>query len=296
MTTNDDFKRRARALQLYGLLAHWDEVGGQAWVGPLIEWEEAIRQQRSHERRLRAARIGRFKPLCNFDWSWPKTCDREAIESLMSLEFMQDHSNIILIGPNGVGKTMIAQNLAHQAVIRGTTALFTTASHALGELAAAESDAALRRKMKHYTHPELLIIDEVGYLRYGERHADLLFDLISQRYEKKSTIVTTNLPFVEWNQVFPNAACVVTLVDRLIHHADVIKLEGDSYRLKEARERGTKGKKKSALFRIVWKGGHAGVLFKKGLAGRSVNFPVVRKMMLVRLRSDWNPRALTMAA
>lgn len=244
MTTNDDLKQRARALQLYGLLAHWDEAGGQDWLRKLIEWEEEIRQQRSHERRLRAARIGRFKPLCNFDWSWPKACDREAIESLMSLEFMQDHSNIILIGPNGVGKTMIAQNLAHQAVIGGSTALFTTASHALGELAAAESDAALRRRMKHYTHPELLVIDEVGYLRYGERHADLLFDLISQRYEKKSTIVTTNLPFVEWNQVFPNAACVVTLVDRLVHHADVIKLEGDSYRLKEAKERGAKGKKK----------------------------------------------------
>lgn len=245
MTTNDDLKQRARALQLYGLLAHWDEGGGQAWVEQFIEWEEAIRQQRSHERRLRAARIGRFKPLCNFDWSWPKVCDREAIESLMSLEFMQDQSNIILIGPNGVGKTMIAQNLAHQAVIRGTTALFTTASHVLGELAAAESDAALQRRLRHYTYPELLVIDEVGYLRYGERHADLLFALISQRYEKKSTIVTTNLPFVEWNQVFPNATCVVTLIDRLVHHADVIKLEGSSYRLKEAKERGSKRKKKS---------------------------------------------------
>ena len=238
MTLNDELKRRVRALQLYGLLAHWDEIGGQDWVRQLVEWEEALRQQRSHERRLKAARIGRFKPLCDYDWSWPRTCDREAIESLMSLDFMQDHSNVILVGPNGVGKTLIAQNVAHQAVIRGATARFTTASHALGELAAAESDAALRRRIKQYTHPDLLVIDEVGYLRYGERHADLLFELISQRYEKKSTIVTTNLPFIECNQVFPNASCVVTLVDRLVHHADVIKLEGESYRLKEARERG----------------------------------------------------------
>ena len=124
---------------------------------------------------------------------------------------------------------------------------FTTASSALGELAAAESDAALRRRIRHYTRPDLLILDEVGYLRYGERHADLLFELISQRYEKTSTLVTTNLPFIAWNQVFPNAACVVTLVDRLVHHADVIKLEGESYRLKEARERGerkTRGREK----------------------------------------------------
>jgi len=247
MTLNDDLQRRARTLQLYGLLAHWDEVGGLEWVQQVIEWEEALRQQRSHERRLKAARIGQFKPLCDYDWYWPRVCDREAIESLMSLDFMQDHSNIILVGPNGVGKTMIAQNVAHQAVIRGSTVLFTTASSALGELAAAESDAALRRRIRHYTRPDLLILDEVGYLRYGERHADLLFELISQRYEKNSTLVTTNLPFIEWNQVFPNAACVVTLVDRLVHHADVIKLEGESYRLKEARERGerkTRGRKK----------------------------------------------------
>ena len=211
----------------------------------LLQWEEAARQQRSLDRRVRAARIGRFKPLCDFDWHWPKRCDRGVIESLMTLDFLQDHSNVILIGPNGVGKTMIAQNLAHQALIAGANVLFTTAGPLLGELAALDSDLALRRRLKHYARPDLLIIDEVGYLSYGNRHADLLFELISRRYEQQSTLVTTNRPFSEWGEVFPNAACVVSLVDRLLHHAEIIGLEGESYRLREARERSERKQRKA---------------------------------------------------
>jgi len=163
----------------------------------------------------------------------------------MTLDFLQDHSNVILIGPNGVGKTMIAQNLAHQALIEGAKVLFTTAGPLLGELAALDSDTALRRRLTHYARPDLLIIDEVGYLSYGNRHADLLFELISRRYERQSTLVTTNRPFSEWGEVFPNAACVVSLVDRLMHHAEIIGLEGESYRLREARERSERKQRKA---------------------------------------------------
>jgi DNA replication protein DnaC len=211
----------------------------------LLQWEADARQQRSLDRRVRSARIGRFKPLCDFDWHWPKRGDRGAIESLMTLDFLQDHSNVILIGPNGVGKTMIAQNLAHQALIEGAKVLFTTAGPLLGELAALDSDTALRRRLTHYARPDLLIIDEVGYLSYGNRHADLLFELISRRYERQSTLVTTNRPFSEWGEVFPNAACVVSLVDRLMHHAEIIGLEGESYRLREARERSERKQRKA---------------------------------------------------
>jgi len=107
----------------------------------------------------------------------------------------------------------------------------------LGELAALDSDSALRRRLRHYARPRLLVIDEVGYLSYSNRHADLLFELVSRRYEHSSTLITTNRPFGEWKDVFPNAACVVSLVDRLIHHAEILRLEGESYRLKEAQER-----------------------------------------------------------
>lgn len=234
---NNPLYPRAQALHLHGLLAHWTEVAGQPWIETLIVWEEEERQRRSLERRLKAACLGRFKPACDFDWSWPKRCDRAALEALMTLDFLKEAANVVLIGPNGVGKSMWAQNLAHQAVLQGATALFTTAGQLLGELAALDSDSALRRKLRHYATPDLLVIDEVGYLSYGNRHADLLFELVSRRYQAKSTLITTNRPFAEWHEVFPNAACVVSLIDRLIHNAEVIAIEGDSYRLKEAKER-----------------------------------------------------------
>ena len=237
MTDRDTQRARAGALNLHGLLAHWGEAANEAWVSSLLGWEEQERARRSLERRLRNAHIGRFKPLCDFDWAWPKRCDRAAIEALMALDFLDDATNVVLVGPNGVGKSTVAQNIAHQALIHGHTVLFTSAGQLLGDLSALDSDSALRRRLRHYTRPQLLVIDEVGYLSYSNRHADLMFELISRRYQNKSTLVTTNRPFAEWHEVFPNAACVVSLVDRLVHNAEIISIDGGSYRLKEARER-----------------------------------------------------------
>jgi DNA replication protein DnaC len=234
---SDALRARAQALHLHGLLAHWSEVVAQPWLATLLEHEEQERARRSLERRLKAARIGRFKPLCDFDWSWPERCDRAAIEALMSLDFLEDAGNIVLLGQNGTGKTTLAQNLAHQALVAGHTVLFTTAGQLLGDLSAIDSDAMLRRRLRHYARPDLLVIDEVGYLSYANRHADILFELVSRRYLTRSTIITTNRPFAEWREVFPNAACVVSLIDRLVHNAEVIAIEGKSYRLKEAQER-----------------------------------------------------------
>ena len=237
MSNLESLHLRAKALQLHGLLAHWSDVATADWVEPMLRWEEDERARRSLERRLRDAHIGRFKAICDFDWKWPKRCDRGAIEELISLDFLKDATNIVLAGPNGVGKSTLARNIAHHAVVHGHTVLFSTAGQLLGELAALDSDSALRRRLRYYAAPTLLAIDEVGYLSYSNRHADLLFELISRRYESKSTLVTTNRPFAEWSEVFPNAACVVSLVDRLVHHAEIISIEGESYRLKEAHER-----------------------------------------------------------
>jgi DNA replication protein DnaC len=167
----------------------------------------------------------------------PKRCDRAAFEALMSLDFLKDATNVVLVGPNGVGKSTLARNVAYQALIHGHTVLFTSAGQLLGDLASLDSDSALRRRLHHYARPSLLVIDEVGYLSYSNRHADLLFELVSRRYEHKSTVVTTNRPFAEWREVFPNATCVVSLVDRLVHHAEILAIEGESYRFKEAQER-----------------------------------------------------------
>lgn len=235
MTNPDPLRHRAEALHLYGLLTHWTEAAG--WAEDLLGWEEQERARRSLERRLKDAHIGRFKPLCDFDWTWPKRCDRAAVEALMALDFLNDATNAVLVGPNGVGKSTLARNITHQAILHGHTALFVSAGQMLGDLAALDSDSALRRRLRYYATPTLLAIDEVGYLSYSNRHADLLFELISRRYEEKSTLVTTNRPFAEWHEVFPNAACVVSLVDRLVHNAEIIAVDGESYRLKEAKER-----------------------------------------------------------
>jgi len=230
-------RARASALNLRGLLAHWSEVASEDWLATLLGWEEQERARRSLERRLRSAHIGRFKPLCDFDWTWPRRCDRVAIDALMTLEFLDDATNVVLVGPNGVGKSTIAQNIAHQALTRGHTVLFTSAGQLLGDLSALDSDSALRRRLRHYARPQLLAIDEVGYLSYSNRHADLMFELVSRRYQNKSTLITTNRTFSEWREVFPNAACVVSLVDRLLHNSEIVAIDGESYRLKEAQDR-----------------------------------------------------------
>ena len=188
----DTLKERARALRLYGLVAHWDDIGETGWLPTLITWEEEERRSRSLKRRLTDARIARFKPLADFDWDWPRRCDRMAIDDLMSLEFLRDAANVVLVGPNGVGKSTIAANLAHRAIIEGHTVRFTTAGDMLGELAALDSDSMLQRKLRFYARQQLLVIDEVGYLSYSNRHADLLFNIVSSRSQQRSTIVTTS--------------------------------------------------------------------------------------------------------
>jgi DNA replication protein DnaC len=237
-TTPDALKSRVQRLALHGLLAHWTEVADKPWVAELCAYEERERHRRSLERRLRYARIGAFKAMTDFDWSWPKKIDRDAALDLLSLGFIEEGVNAILLGPNGVGKTMLLRNIAHHAVQRGHTVRFTTASDMLSDLAAQESSAALKRRLRRYCQPKLLCIDEVGYLSYDSRYADLFFEVVTRRYEgPRSIVLSTNKPFSEWSQVFPNAACVVTLVDRLLHRSEILAIEGDSFRLKEATER-----------------------------------------------------------
>jgi DNA replication protein DnaC len=244
---SDDIKNkmllsRAKALKLHGVIARWEEISTASWVEEMIIWEENERSNRGLKRRIDDAKLGRFKLLNEFDWSWPKKCDREAIEEFMRLSFIGAATNIIFCGPNGVGKSTLACNIAHQAVLRGHTALFSTAGNMLNDLAAQDGDNALRRRINFYTKPQVLVIDEVGYLSYSNRHADLMFAVISNRYQVKPTIITTNKPFSEWNEIFPNASCVVSLIDRLVHNSEIVSVEAESFRLKEAQEQSAKRK------------------------------------------------------
>jgi DNA replication protein DnaC len=235
--TPAELKARLKALGLFGLIACWEQIADKPWLQEVLAIEERERQKRGLERRVRHARVGAFKAMVDFDWNWPKKIDREAIDELFSLGFLKTGHNGVLVGPNGVGKTMILKNIAHQALVRGHTVRFATASDMLADLAAQDSSSALARRLRRYTVPQLLCVDEVGYLSYDSRYADLLFEVVTRRYEsQKPLLLSTNKAFAGWSEVFPHAACVVTLVDRLIHRAEVIDIEADSYRLKEARE------------------------------------------------------------
>lgn len=225
------------------LAEHLDDVIAVAtkrkW-GPLqliehtCEVEEADRARRSQEGRLRRSKIGRFKPLCDFDWTWPGKIDRKAVEEIATLGFLEDAGNVVLVAPQGLGKTMIAQNLAHAAVVAGHTSRFITASDLLLDLSGQDSARGLEQRLRYWSSIKLLVIDEIGYLSYDNRNADLLFQIVSRRYERRSIVLTTNLAFKDWPTIFPNAACTTALIDRIVHHATIIQIEGKSYRLREA--------------------------------------------------------------
>lgn len=237
MVNRDELRTRAQKLGLYGLVASWDDVGETEWVEIVVDIEEAERGRRSLERRIRRSKIGQFKPICDFDWSWPTKIDRELVDDVLALGFVGEAANVILVGPNGVGKTTIAANIGHQALLVGHTVMRITASEMLNDLAAQDSPSALQRRLRRYVTPSLLIVDEVGYLSYDSHHADLLFEVTSRRHQLKSIVLTTNRPFAEWDEVFPNASCVTALVDRLVHKAEIVAIDGESYRAKEAKER-----------------------------------------------------------
>lgn len=200
----------------------------------LVQAELDERARRRLERQLRAARLGRFKALADFEWDWPKHLHRPTVDRVFTLDFVAKGENVVLVGNQGLGKTMLTKNLVHQAVLAGHSALFVTASDLLLDLNSQDTARALERRLRAYARPHLLAIDEIGYLSYDAHAADLLYQIISRRYEQRAIVVTTNLVFKEWPTVFPNASCAVALVDRLTHHAEIIPIQGESYRHREA--------------------------------------------------------------
>ena len=236
--TDDELEATLQKLRLFGLLARLDEIRNKPWLKEVIaiELEEKTRRSLAHRNHL--AGIGPFKPVSSFDWKWPRKIDRALVEELFDLDFVREGANVVLLGPNGVGKTMLLRNLADRALQAGHAVVVRAASDLLADLTKQESTAARMRRLTAYVRPHLLCIDEVGYLSYDARHADLLFEVVTRRYEKKrSILLTTNKPFAEWPTTFPNAACVVSLIDSLIHKSEIVTIDGDSYRLREAEER-----------------------------------------------------------
>jgi DNA replication protein DnaC len=241
-TPSNSLSARLQQIGLRALPAQLDDFIAHAtksrWsphqiLEQLAQSEIAERSRRSLEGRLRLSGIKKFKPIADFEWSWPTKIDRDVIERALTLDFLSEARNLVLVGANGLGKTMIAQNICHAAVLAGYSVLFRSAAALLEELQR-QTPEGRRRKLRTFANAGLVCIDEVGYLSFDDKAADLLYEVINRRYERKPVIVTTNRSFKEWNEVFPNATCIVTMLDRLLHHADVTAIEGESYRVRES--------------------------------------------------------------
>jgi DNA replication protein DnaC len=252
MTT--DLQETLKKIKLHWLAANLDDFTARSTKSRLspIQMIEQIAKAEIQEakqinlaKRMADARLGNFRSFDQFDWSWPKELDRDTVESLLSLSFIEENRNAIFVGPAGIGKTMLAKNIAHKAILAGKTAWFRSAAQILNDLQTKETYRSANLSAQRFSKPDLLVIDELGYLSYETRAADLLFQLIQSRYETKSVIVTMNVAFGEWNTVFPSAACVSAMIDRLTHHATILSFAGESYRLKESSENQVKTKAKA---------------------------------------------------
>ncbi|MHC1725090.1 MAG: IS21-like element helper ATPase IstB [Syntrophobacteraceae bacterium] len=220
----------------YDALAHqaaqksWSHV---AYLAALAQGEAGLRQERSIKRRIRIARFPVVKTLEQFRWSWPATINRAAVQNLFRLKFLDDKVNVILLGGVGLGKTHLATALGYAACLQGKSVLFTTAIDVINTLSAAQAANRLKSELKRYLAPSLLCLDELGFLPIDKHGADLLFQIISLRYEQGSIIITSNRAYKEWPMIFNNDSTLTSaILDRLLHHAETILIEGKSYRMK----------------------------------------------------------------
>jgi DNA replication protein DnaC len=207
------------------------------YLAQLVEGEADLRENRAIERRIKNARFPVLKTLDDFQWSWPKKINRPQIQNLFRLAFIPSNTNVVFISTVGLGKTHISIALGHAACVHGHSVLFTTAIDIINTLAAAQTAGRLKREFRRYLSPTLLIIDELGYLPIDKHGADLLFQIISQRYERAPMVITTNRAYKHWSQIFNNDSTLTSaILDRVHHHVDTVIIEGKSYRTKDAIE------------------------------------------------------------
>lgn len=243
---SDDFIKQLIYLKLPYIRENHEAVGQLAarkqwthvhYLSELIKQESNLRHDRTIQRRIRMARFPVVKTLDQFNWSWPKKINQAQVQNLFRLKFIDDKSNVVFIGGVGLGKTHLASALGYQACLAGHTVLFTSAIDMINNLISAQHAGTLKQELKKYLHPSLIVLDELGYLPVDKNGADLLFQIISQRYERGSIIITTNRVFKEWPQIFNNDSTLTSaLLDRLLHHTEAVVIEGKSYRMKEVKK------------------------------------------------------------
>jgi DNA replication protein DnaC len=207
------------------------------YLAQLIDGEAALRADRAVARRIQAARFPVIKTLDTFRWDWPKKINRLQIQDLFRLQFVHDKANVIFLGTVGLGKTHLATALGHAACQQGMNVLFANAIDVVNTLSAAQLKGTLKTELRRYTTPSLLVLDEVGYLPIDQHGADLLFQVISARYERGAIVLTTNKAFKQWPSIFNGDSTITAAaLDRLLHHGEVAVIEGPSYRMKDRHE------------------------------------------------------------
>lgn len=242
-TVAEPLRAHLTTLKLSYMLEHFEslsqEAGAEQWshvdyLARLIEGEAHRREDRRVQRLIGLARFPVPKTLDSFDWSWPKQINRPQIQNLFRLRFIEEKSNVIFIANVGLGKSHLSTALGHTACQRGFSVLFTTAVDIINSLSAAQAHGNLKRELHKLLQPRLLIIDELGYLPIDKHGADLLFQVFSGRYEHGAVVITTNRAYKHWPEIFNNDNTLTSaLLDRLLHHADTILIDGKSYRMKE---------------------------------------------------------------
>jgi len=243
-TTGDELclRQNLETLKLSAFLDNYSTAAQQAaekqwsyadFLGQLAEAEVNVRNDRSTQRRIKQARFPVLKTLDTFNWDWPTKINRLKVQDLFRLSFLKDNTNVIFLAGVGLGKTHLSTALAYQACLKGFSVLFASAIDIINTLNAACNAGRLKTELKKYLKSDLLLIDELGYLPVDKKGADLLFQVISRRYEHGSIILTTNKHFKKWPEIFNNDSTLTSAVlDRLLHHAETVVIEGKSYRMK----------------------------------------------------------------
>jgi len=228
------FREHHQSLATEAAREQWTHL---RYVGCLIEGECQRQHERCITRRVADARFPAIKTLEQFDWSWPKKINRPQVQNLFRLAFLKEKASVIFVGGVGLGKSHLAAALGYAACLQGHPVLFTTAVEAINTLSAAQAQYRLKNELKRFLAARVLVMDELGYLPIDKAGADLLFQIISGRYEKGSTIITTNRAYKHWPGIFNNDSTITAAVlDRLLHHAETVIIEGKSYRTKDGLE------------------------------------------------------------
>jgi DNA replication protein DnaC len=242
-SSNDPLSMQLAALNLSFMQEHYPSLAKIAadkqwphtnYLAELAAGEVAAREDRRVTRRIKDAHFPVLKTLDQFDWNWPTKINRAQIQNLFRLDFVPEHGNVVFVSRTGLGKSHLMAALAYTACLRGYAVLFTGAIDIINTLAAAHAAGGMKQALARYTKPHVLALDELGYLPIDKFGADCLFQIISHRYERGATLITSNQVYMQWPTIFNNDSVLTSaLLDRLLHHAETVRIEGKSYRMKD---------------------------------------------------------------